>query len=121
MRPSVIALAWYAFVARPGVAQAPAPYRVTWWDAAAVSGAGALAAIPALVGLPRGAPPCAPCDPASLPGIDRVALHTFSGPAGTASSVLLLGVGGLAGLASAEGASAAAMRGHVVVFAQALA
>lgn len=122
MRRLAIALTWSAVVS-PGAAQVrpPAPYRVTWWDAAAVVGAGTLAAIPRLAGLPHGAPPCAPCDPASVPGIDRAALHTFSRPAGTASTALLLAVTGFAGLASTERADAAAVRGHAVVFANALA
>src|SRR6266566_2144130 len=41
--------------------------------------------------------------------------------AGTASHALLVAVAGFAGLASADGANAAAVRGHVVVFANALA
>src|SRR5438132_3604593 len=105
----------------PVRAVAQAPYRVTWWDAASVAAGSAIAVIPLVAGLPQGAPPCAPCDPASLPGIDRAALHTFSKPAGTASHALLVAVAGFAGLASADGANAAAVRGHVVVFANALA
>jgi len=115
----VLTLAVHAAGA-PGAA-AQAPYRASWWDAAAVATAGVLAAIPAAAGLPHGPPPCAPCDPASLPGIDHAALHTFSGPASTASGVLLAGVAGFAGLASLEGASAAQARGHAVVFANSLA
>ncbi len=118
MRRWLIALAWSATAGRPTCAQAP--YRVTWWDAALVAGAGTLAIVPDLAGLPRGAAPC-PCDPASVPGIDRAALHTFSHSAGTASSALLVGVAGFAGLASTEGANAAAVRGHAAVFANALA
>lgn len=104
-------------VARPAATQSP--YRVSWQDAATVGVAAAVAAIPEVAGLPRGAPPC-PCDPASLPGIDRVALHTFSGSAGTASSVLLVGVVGLAGGASLDGATPAQVRGHAAVFANSL-
>ena len=106
-------------VARPGAAQAP--YRATWWDAASVAAAATVAVIPTAAGLPDEPPPCAPCDPASVPGIDRSALHTFSGAAGTASSVLLVGVAGFAGLASLDGASAAQVRGHAAVFANSLA
>ncbi len=98
----------------------PPPYRVTWWDAASLATAGALGVIPEAANLPRGLPSCAPCDPASLPGIDHAALHTFSGPAGTASTALLAGVAGFAGLASLEGASAARARGDAVVLANAL-
>src|SRR2546429_7707316 len=114
-----VALALCVVPVRAAVAQAP--YRVTWWDAASVAAGSAIAVIPLVAGLPQGAPPCAPCDPASLPGIDRAALHTFSKPAGTASHALLVAVAGFAGLASADGANAAAVRGHVVVFATALA
>src|SRR5713101_1458419 len=67
----------------------PPPYRVTWWDAVSVATAGALGVIPGAAGLPRGAPSCAPCDPAALPGIDHAALHTFSRSANTGSNVLL--------------------------------
>ena len=103
---------------RPVAAQAP--YRVTWWDAASVAAAGALVVIPQAAGLPHGPPPCAPCDPASLPGIDRAALHTFSGPASTASSVLLVGLVGFSGVASFDGATPAQKRGHAAVFANSL-
>ena len=124
MYRSVVAATWLTVAAHAvgatGVA-AQAPYRVSWWDAGAVATAGVLAAIPGVAGLPHGPPPCAPCDPASLPGIDHAALHTFSGPAGTASSVLLVGVAGFAGLASLESASPAQVRGRGVVFANSLA
>ncbi|HVH66231.1 MAG TPA: phosphatase PAP2 family protein [Gemmatimonadales bacterium] len=130
MRRSIVALASSAIALRAAVAQAPVPvpspppYRVTWWDAATIAGAGTLAAIPVLAGLPHGPPPCAPCDPASLPSIDRAALHTFSGPAGTASTVLLVAVAGFGGVASTEGGGGIwgpRVRGHAVVFANALA
>jgi undecaprenyl-diphosphatase len=105
--------------ARPAATQRS--YRVAWWDAASVLAAGGLSLIPDAAGLPHGPPPCAlPCDPASLPGIDHAALHTFSGSAGTASGVLLAGVVGFSGLASLEGASPAQVRGHAAVYANAL-
>ncbi len=105
-------------VARPAATQSP--YRVDWRDAATVGVALTVALIPQAAGLPRGAPPCAPCDPASLPGIDRAALHTFSGSANTASSVLLAGVVGWSGVASLDGATPAQARGHAAVFANSL-
>src|SRR5881296_1736286 len=74
----------------------PPPYRVTWWDAASVATAAGLAVI------------------------DRVALHTFSGPAATASTALLAGVVGFAGLASLDGASAEQARGRAAVLANAV-
>src|SRR5437879_9332130 len=98
-------------------ALAQAPYSLRWGDAVSVFAAGVTAFIPEAMKLPKAAPSCAPCDPASLPSIDRSALHTFSGSAGTASSALLVGVVGFAGVASLDGATAAQRRGHVAVFA----
>src|SRR5437016_11496729 len=83
--------------------------------------AGVSAFMPAAAKLPKAAPSCAPCDPRSLPGIDRSALRTFSGSAGNASTALLVGVIGFAGVASLDGATAAQRRGHVAVFANTLA
>src|SRR5437870_8362982 len=115
MRPLAVAITLLTGAARPAATQDP--YRVAWWDAASVLAAGGLSLIPEVAGLPPGAPPCAPCDPASLSGIDHAALHTFSGPAGTGSTLLLAGVVGFSGLASLEGASPAQVRGHVAVYA----
>src|SRR6184192_915193 len=119
MRPLAVAITLLTVAAQPAATQDR--YRVAWWDAASVLVAGGLSVIPQAAGLPRGAPPCAPCDPASLPGIDRAALHTFSGSAGTASSVLLAGVVAGSGLASLAGATPAQVRGHAAVYANALA
>jgi len=102
-------------------AQGQAPYRVDWGDAVSVLAAGVAAFIPEAAKLPKAAPSCGPCDPASLPGIDRVALHTFSGSAGTGSTALLVGGVGFAGVFSLDGATGAQRRGHVVVFANSLA
>ena len=101
-----------------------APYSLRWGDAVSVLAAGVAALIPEATKLPKAAPSCgaiAPCDPASLPGIDRAALHTFSGSASTASHALLVGVIGFAGVASFDGATPAQRRGHVAVFANSLA
>src|SRR2546428_8008927 len=117
-RPALV-LTLIALAGRPAPGQQP--YRVTWWDAASVAAATAFGVIPEAAGLPHGLPPCAPCDPSSLPGIDRAALHTFSGPASTASTVLLAGVAGFAGLASLDGATAGAAPGHAAVLADSLA
>src|SRR5256885_17189608 len=68
MRPLAVAIALWTVAARPAAAQVP--YRVSAWDAASVLAAGGLSIIPEAAGLPRGAPPCAPGDPASLPRID---------------------------------------------------
>src|SRR3989442_1203664 len=117
-RPALV-LTLIALAGRPAPGQQP--YRVTWWDAASVAAATAFGVTPEAAGPPHGPPPCAPCDPSSLPGIDRAALHTFSGPASTASTVLLAGVAGFAGLASLDGATAGAARGHAAVLANSLA
>src|SRR5207247_5233553 len=101
-------------------ARGQAPYSVRWGDAVSVVAAGVVAFIPEASKLPKAAPSCAPCDPASLPGLDRSALHTFSGSASTTSTVLLAGVIGFAGLTSFDGATAAQRRGHVAVFANSL-
>ncbi|HEV2749701.1 MAG TPA: phosphatase PAP2 family protein [Gemmatimonadales bacterium] len=103
------------------VVAAQAPYRVTWWDGVAIGAAGALGAIPTIAGLPNGPPPCAPCDPGSLSGFDRIALHNFSASAGTASSVALAGVVAFSGYASLHGTTSAQERGNVAVFSNALA
>jgi membrane-associated phospholipid phosphatase len=119
MRRLVAALVLLAVTAPPALGQAP--YRVSWGDAVSVVAAGVAVLIPEATKLPKAAPSCAPCDPASLPGIDRVALHTFSGSAGTASTAFLAGLIGFAGVASFEGATPAQRRGHVAVFANSLA
>src|SRR6266540_4257732 len=112
-RPTAVLVLLAAVASRPAAAQVPPapipppPYRVTWWDAASVATAGVLGVLPGIANLPRGLPSCAPCDPAALPGIDRVALHTFSRPAGTASHALLAGVAGFAGLTALDWSFAA--------------
>src|SRR2546430_5246751 len=119
MRRLAAALVLLPVAASSGLAQAP--YSLRWGDAVSVFAGGVTAFIPEAMKLPKAAPSCAPCDPASLPSIDRSALHTFSGSAGTASSALLVGVVGFAGVASLDGATAAQRRGHVAVFANSLA
>lgn len=119
MRRLTAALVLFAVSGPSALAQAP--YSLRWGDAVSVFAAGVAALIPEATKLPKAAPSCAPCDPASLPGIDRAALHTFSGAAGTASNALLAGVVGFAGVASLDGANGAQRRGHVAVFANSLA
>src|SRR5437879_2311184 len=98
MRRFAVALTLLAVATGARRAAAQAAYHVTWWDAVSVVAAGALGAGPEAAGLPHGPPPCAPCDPLSLPAIDRVALHTFSGAAGSVSSVVLAGLVGFSGI-----------------------
>ena len=103
---------------RPVVGQeGAAPYRVTWRDAASVGTAAALYVLPAALGLPDGAPSCAPCDPASLPGVDRWALRPLSATPATASGLLLAGVAGSAAFLSANGLAGAQARGNAAVLA----
>ena len=98
-----------------------AAYTAGWGDVATFGGAGLLAALPAELRLPHGPPPCAPCDPAGLWGIDRWAVHPVDAHAGRASDVLLLGVAGSAGLASVFGVPARQARGNAVVYLDAVA
>src|SRR2546422_7919424 len=122
MRRLVAALVLLAVSGPSALGQAP--YSVRWGDAVSVVASGVAALIPEATKLPKAAPSCgaiAPCDPASLLGIDRAALHTFSGSASTASHALLVGVIGFAGVASFDGATPAQRRGHVAVFANSLA
>jgi membrane-associated phospholipid phosphatase len=121
MRRDAVALT-LLFLSAPAL-PGQSPYRVTWWDVASVTTAGALAALPSALDLPHGPPSCAPCDPASLPDLDRAALHTFSRPAGTVSTVMLAAVVGFAGVAGVEGQAGlpGRARGNAAVLANSLA
>jgi len=103
--------------ARSGVAQARPS--ATWGDAAAVAAAGALYLLPSALGLPKGGPSCAPCDPATLPGIDRWAVRPVSDAADAASSVVLVGVAGWTVLAGLRGLPADEWRRNFATFAEA--
>src|SRR2546425_7005768 len=109
------ALVLLTLCGRPALGQAP--YSLRWGDAVSVFAAGVTAFIPEAMKLPKAAPSCAPCDPTSLPSIDRSALHTFSGSAGTAGRAGRFGVGGVAGLPSLGGGAAAPRRGPAALFA----
>jgi undecaprenyl-diphosphatase len=106
---------------RPAHSQAPAvaPYRVTWWDAASLAGAGAMYLLPAALHLPHGGPSCAPCDPATVPGIDRWMVRPVSSVADAGSGVALAAVAGWTAWAGLGGLPAAQARGNAVVFANA--
>src|SRR3989442_6870174 len=93
-------------------ALAQAPYSLRWGDAVSVFAAGVTAFIPEAMKLPKAAPSCAPCDPTSLPSIDRSALHTFSGSAGSPGSAGLVGGGGFAGIPSLDAAAGGQRRGR---------
>jgi membrane-associated phospholipid phosphatase len=105
--------------AQPGAAQ-QAPtfrYHVTWWDAASVSAGGILYFTPSALGLPHGGPTCAPCDPATLPGVDRWAVRTVSTAADVGSDVALAAVVGWTALSGLSGLPTTQWQGNLVTFA----
>jgi membrane-associated phospholipid phosphatase len=80
--------------------------------------------LPWALDLPQGAPSCGsptPCDPATLPGIDRWALTSVSQPLSDASTVLLGGVGLFTGYVALHGLPREQWRGNFVVLASAAA
>ena len=96
--------------------QAPA-YRDGWGTWSVAAGAGGLAVLPAVLHLPRGPAPCAPCDPNTLGGIDRWVVQLDSRGAGTASNLLVVGVVG-GGLLASESRGNTAMMANAVAFTQ---
>ncbi len=118
MHRGLFAVLGLVLAPRPIVGQAPAPaYRVTWGDAASVGTAGVLYVLPAALGLPHGAPSCAPCDRGTLPGVDRWALHPVSATGDAASDVVLAGVAGFTAFAGLHGLPAQQWHGNFAVFA----
>ncbi len=114
-RALLVAWAIAATIPARGEAQGGAPtYRAGWGSWAVAAGAGAFAALPEMLHLPRGTAPCAPCDPAGLSGIDRWVVRLDSPGAGTGSNVVLLGVVG-------GGLLASRTRGNVAMLANAFA
>jgi membrane-associated phospholipid phosphatase len=101
-----------------GQTPAPAPiYRTSWADVAAVAGTGVIALLPGVLKLPKGTSPCAPCSQSGLPGIDRWVIGKDSPSARTGSTVLLLGVGGVATYLAMHDRSTAQARGNLAVIA----
>src|SRR6266566_3850072 len=121
MRRVVAAVVVMSLPARATPAQAPPPARSgpTWADAGWVAAAGVLYVLPGALGLPQGAPSCAPCDPATLPGFDRWAVRPVVHAAAVASSAALLGVAGWTALAGLQGLPADRWRDNVARFAEA--
>jgi undecaprenyl-diphosphatase len=123
MRLTVSALSLLAVAGTTCVAQGTPQtvvYRASWADVAAVAGTGVVALLPGLLKLPDGAPSCAPCNPSELPGLDRWVVGNNSPLARDGSTVLLLGVGGLATYLAAHDRSAAQARGNVAVIANSI-
>jgi membrane-associated phospholipid phosphatase len=99
----------------------PTPiYRASWADVAAVAGTGVVAILPGVLKLPKGPPSCAPCDPSGLLGIDRWVIGKNSALARNGSTVLLLGVGGMATYLSAHDRSSPQARGNLAVLANSI-
>jgi membrane-associated phospholipid phosphatase len=107
------------FPCRPLAAQG-APmfrYHISWWDVASASTGGILHFVPGALGLPKGAPSCAPCDPATLPGIDRWALRPVTRSADLGSDVALIALVGWTALSGLRGLPANQWEGNLAVFA----
>lgn len=120
MQRGLLAVLGLLLAPPPIVGQEPdAQYPVTWADAASVGTAGALYALPGALGLPHGAPSCAPCDPGTLPGVDRWALRPVSTTGDAASDVVLAGVAGFTAFAGLHGLPTQQWHGNLAVFASA--
>jgi membrane-associated phospholipid phosphatase len=102
----------------PGAAQRA--YHATWADGVSLGAAAILTILPEALKLPSGAPDCAPCDPATLWGIDRQALGVHSNAAGTASNLGAVGVLGFGGLALVWHRRPSDARGDAVAYADAV-
>ena len=97
-----------------------APFHTGWPDAVAIGAGGALALLPIALHLPAGTAPCAPCDPSTLSGLDRLGVHRPDPTADRASTLLLLGVGGTAALGSVWGEDRPRAISNAVVFVDAI-
>src|SRR5206468_12663338 len=120
MHRELFALLGLVLTGRPIVGQEPAaPYRATWADAVTVGTAGVLYVLPGALWLPHGAPSCAPCDPATLPGVDRWAVRTVSEPADAATDVVPASQAGFTAVTPLRGLPPGLLRGNYVVLAYA--
>jgi membrane-associated phospholipid phosphatase len=120
VRRWIAAVTVIALTGRPVLAQSGpsvVPYRVSWWDAVSVSTAGVLYLLPSALGLPKGPPSCAPCDVATLPGVDRWAVRPVSSAADVGSDVVLAGVAGWTALVGLRGLPRDEWRGNFVTLA----
>jgi membrane-associated phospholipid phosphatase len=120
MHRGLFAVLGLVLAGRPIVGQEPAAlYHATWADAVTVGTAGVLYLLPGALGLPHGAPSCAPCDPVTLPGVDRWALRSVSQSTDAASDLVLAGVAGFTAVAALRGLPSGQWRGTFVVLANA--
>jgi len=119
MRCAIAATLLLCLSGRTASAQGTAIFRyhVTWWDAASVSAGGILHFMPAALGMPKGAPSCAPCDPATIPGIDRWAVRPLVAAADVGSDVAIAAVVGWTALSGLRGLPARQWQGNLAVFA----
>src|SRR5258708_38130626 len=118
MHRELFAILGLVLAGRPIVGQEPAaPYRATWADAVTVGTAGVLYVLPGALGLPHGAPSCAPCDPGTLPSVDRWSLRPVSATGDVASDVVLAGVAGVTAFAGLHGLPAHQCHGNFAQFA----
>ena len=70
------------------------PWEVSFGQVASLVGAASVGLIPTIFNINEGLPTCAPCDPATLPRIDRWAVSTEKTGWGAASWVGLVGLAG---------------------------
>ncbi len=73
---------------------ATTPWKVSVGQVASVFGAISVGLIPTIFGINDGLPSCAPCDPATLPGVDRWAVSTERTEWDTVSDVAILALAG---------------------------
>ena len=95
MRRVLAAALIVSLASSPARGQGPI-YHASGWDVASVVGAGVLYLGPSWLNLPDTAGSCAPCDPVTLPGIDRWAVNQSSSNAALYSGIALaaIAVGG---------------------------
>ena len=116
-RAVLLAAATQVVCRRAAAGQDRPTYHASWADAVSVGTAGLLFVLPEALGLPHGPPSCAPCDPATLPRVDRWALHPVSATGDAASDVVLAGVAGFTAFAGLHGLPVQQGQGNFVVFA----
>lgn len=90
----LIALSATAIGVLPLSGQSADPWEISIGQVASVVGAMAVGLIPTIFSINDSLPTCAPCDPATLPGIDRWVVSTENAGWGDASSVAILGLAG---------------------------